>query len=131
MHYWKICFYNVIIFRRMLRRVFPINYDRERAEKAFEIILRNRHNELKQIAQDIGYPTTGEHWEEKILLFCLDIDKCFLDLSQVKVEDEAVHKCMTLMQIMSKHKNLNEVQKTQLLAYNVAEEFKKLYEEQE
>lgn len=119
----------MIIFRRVLKRVFPITYDRERAEKAFEIILRNRHNELKQIAQDIGYPTTGDHWEEKILLFCLDIDKCFLDLSEVKVIDDEVHKCMTLMQIMSKNKTLNEVQKIQLLAYNVAEEFKKLYEE--
>ncbi|NOJ29548.1 MAG: hypothetical protein DA328_05195 [Nitrososphaeraceae archaeon] len=114
-----------------MTRAFPIIYERDRAEKAFEIILRNRHNELKQIAQDIGYPTSGEHWQEKILLFCLDIDKCFLDLSEIKLEDADVHKCITLMQIMSKNKNLNEVQKTQLLAYNVAEEFKKLYEEQE
>jgi hypothetical protein len=113
-----------------LAKAFPVQYDRERANRAFEILLRTKGNELKQIAQDIGYPTSGQDWENKILLFCFDIDKCFNDLSLKEVEDGEVLKCMNLMRMIANHKTLNEVQKIQILAYNIAQDFKVLYEKQ-
>ncbi|HLN36061.1 MAG TPA: hypothetical protein VK250_12380 [Nitrososphaeraceae archaeon] len=114
----------------MLIKAFPISYDRKRAESAFKLLLRHRESELKQIAGDIGYPTSGEHWQEKILLFCLDIDKCFLDLSKEGIEDNEVFKCMNLMKVMAKNKTNIEIQKIQNLAYTISADFKSFYEKQ-
>lgn len=111
-------------------KAFPISYDRKRAESAFELLLRHRESELKQIAQDIGYPTSGSHWQEKILLFCLDIDKCFLELSKDAVGDDEVFKCRNLMRVMAKNKTNIEIQKVQNLAYTISADFKSFYEKQ-
>jgi hypothetical protein len=113
-----------------LAKAFPIQYDRKRAQKAFEILLSTRGQELKQIAMDIGYPATGEDWQEKVLLFCLDINSCYLNLSKDDMQEEQIHKCMTHMKIMAKNRPLIEQQKIQDLAFNLAEDFKSLYRRQ-
>jgi hypothetical protein len=113
-----------------LDSVLPISFDRNRADAAFELLLRHRESELKQIAQDIGYPITGENWQEKILVFCLDIDKCFLDLSHDSIQDDEVFKCMNLLKLMAKNRSHIEIQKIQNLAYTLAEDFKSFYERQ-
>jgi len=113
-----------------MAKAFPIQYDRKRAQKAFEILLSTRGQELKQIAIDIGYPATGADWQEKVLLFCLDINSCYLNLSKNGMEEQEIHKCMTLMKIMAKNRTLIEQQKIQDLAYNLAEDFKSLYRSQ-
>ena len=110
--------------------VLPASYEKDRAEAAFELLLRHRSSELKQIANDIGYPTSGENWQEKILIFCLDIDKCFLDLSQDTIKDHEVFKCMKLMKVLVKNRSNIEIQKVQNLAYTIAEDFKSFYERQ-
>lgn len=110
--------------------VFPASYEKDRAKAAFELLLRHRDSELKQIANDLGYPTSGENWQEKILVFCLDIDKCFLDLSHDTIQDHEVFKCMKLMKLLMKNKSNIEIQKVQNLAYTIAEDFKSFYERQ-
>lgn len=110
-------------------------YDPEPARRALEILLKNKVSEVKQIAEDIGCIATeyadDNDWQEKVIRFCLDVDVCFEDLSEVEIGDEQVHKCMNLMQIMSKHKTLNEAQKLQWLAYNTAQDFKLLYAQEQ
>jgi hypothetical protein len=93
-----------------------------------QTLVRNRSNEIKQIADNIAY-LAADGWEEKVVLFCLHIDMCFEDLTRTEVEDNEVHKCMNLMQRLAKNKSLNEVQKIQKLAYDIAQEFKLIYEE--
>jgi hypothetical protein len=105
------------------------SYDSKRAKTAMHILTRNRTNEIKQIADNIEYLASGEDWEENVVSFCLHIDMCFKDLTRAEVEDTEVHKCMNLMQRMAKDKSLNEVQKIQKLAYDLAQEFKLIYEE--
>jgi hypothetical protein len=114
-----------------MAKAFPVQYDRERARKAFDILLFTREPELKQLAIDIGYPTTETDWREKVLLFCLDVNSCFVDLSKDKMNEEEIHKCMTLMKFMAKNRPLIEMQKIQDLAYNIAEDFKSLYAKQD
>lgn len=103
-------------------------YDSKRAKIATHTLIRNRTNEIKQIAESIGYITPTDGWEKRVVLFCLHIDMCFEDLTRAEVEDMEVHKCMNLMQLMAKNKSLNEVQKIQKLAYDIAQEFKLIYE---
>jgi hypothetical protein len=112
-----------------MMQTLPQIYDPERARTALHILTRNRTNEIKQIAENIEYLALAENWEEKVVLFCLHIDMCFIDLTRVEVEDSEVHKCMNLMQQMAKNRSLNEVQKIQKLAYDIAQEFKLIYEE--
>lgn len=101
----------------------------ERAKTAVCTLTRNRTSEIKQIAENIEYLTLADGWEEKVVIFCLHIDTCFIDLTRTEVEDAEVHKCMNLMQQIAKNKSLNEVQKIQKLAYDIAQEFKLIYEE--
>lgn len=93
------------------------------------MLIRNRINEMKQIAESVGYLAPADGWEERVVLFCLHIDMCFEDLTRAEVEDKEVHKCMNLMQRIAKNKSLNEVQKIQKLAYELAQEFKLIYDE--
>jgi hypothetical protein len=106
------------------------SYDPELTSRALDILLKNKINEVKQIAEDIGYLATeytDNNWQEKVIQFCLEVYACFKDISKIQTEDEA-HKCMSLMQIMAYHKTLNEAQKLQWLAYNIAQDFRFLYE---
>lgn len=105
------------------------SYDTKRARTALHILIRNRSSEIKQIADNIEYIVSGEDWEERVVSFCLHIDMCFKDLTRAEVEETEVHKCMNLMKRIAKNKSLNEVQKIQKLAYDVAQEFKLIYEE--
>lgn len=109
-------------------QILPQPYDSEKAKNAIHILIRNRTSEIKQIAENIEY-LAADGGEEKVVLFCLHIDMCFEDLTRAEVEDTEVHKCMNLMQQIAKNKSLNEVQKIQKLAYDIAQEFKLIYEE--
>lgn len=92
-------------------------------------MLQNKAQEFKQLTDDLGYPTTREGWEETVLRFCMNVDLCFQDLSKIKIEDSEVQKCMISLQRMAKGKgSMNDVQKIQLLAYNIAQDFKSIYE---
>ncbi len=110
-------------------KALPLQYDRGKAQKAFDDLLLTREQELKQLANDISYPSSGSNWQEKVLLFCLDVDLCYIDMSK-NVMGDTEHKCMLLMQRMAKGRPLIELQKIQDLAYNIAEDFKSLYANQ-
>jgi hypothetical protein len=101
------------------------------SKEGFRDLTVYRESELKQLAIDIGYPTTGTDWQEKVLLFCLDVNSCFVDLSKDKMDEDEIHKCMTLIRFMTKNRPLIEMQKIQDLAYNIAEDFKSLYAKQD
>jgi hypothetical protein len=90
-----------------------------------------REQEMKQLGVDIKYPTSGSNWQEKVLLFCLDVNSCYIDMSRNTMDTHEILKCMTLMQLMAKNRQLIELQKIQDLAYNIAEDFKSLYLKQD
>lgn len=114
-----------------MTKAFPLQYDRAKAEKAFNELLMTREQEMKQLGVDIKYPTSGSNWQEKVLLFCLDVNSCYIDMSKNTMDTHEILKCMTLMQLMAKNRQLIELQKIQDLAYNIAEDFKSLYLKQD
>jgi hypothetical protein len=114
-----------------MTKAFPLQFDRTKAEKAFNELLLTREQEMKQLAMDIEYPHSGSYWQEKVLLFCLDVDSCYMDMSRNTMDHREMLKCMTLMQMMAKNRQLIELQKIQDLAYNIAEDFKSLYLKQD
>jgi len=113
-----------------MTKAFPLLYDRGKAQKAFDDLLLTRELEMKQLGNDIGYPSSGNDWQGKVLLFCLNVDSCFIDMSKDSMIDDKEHVCMLLMKRMAKGRTLIEQQKIQDLACNIAEDFKSLYARQ-
>jgi len=46
-------------------------------KKALELLLRNRSNEFKELAQALNF-TTSKNWEQILLQFTLQLNGCFV-----------------------------------------------------
>lgn len=106
------------------------NYDLKKAEKALKMLLIDRSNEFRELANGIGYPAHSKNWELIILNFCLDFSDCFKTWSDKGTPSDhmQVHKCNTMMrQIALGKPNMTEVTKLQNVAYRIAEDFKAIY----
>jgi hypothetical protein len=111
-------------------------YDPKKAKESLDMLLIDRGNEFKELANGMKIPTTSKNWEENILKFCLDFNVCFYDVI-TKVEgpndstDDShnkIHQCMTLIRQLARGKtNMIEITHMQNLAYTLAEEFKSIY----
>ena len=105
-------------------------YDTKKADKALKMLLIDRSNEFRELANGMGYPTHGKNWELVILNFCLDFSDCFKTWSDKNVPPDhlQVHKCNTMMrQIALGKPNMTEVTKLQNIAYGISEDFKAIY----
>ena len=109
------------------------NYDLKKAHKSLKMLLIDRSNEFRILANGIGYPTNTENWELIILNFCLDFIECFNAMSgEMNPDHNQIHKCMTLMRQMSRGKsNMTEVTHIENTAYLIAEDFKAIYKRME
>jgi len=106
------------------------NYDSSIAKKSLQMLLIDRSNEFRELAQGMGYPINTKDWETIILNFCLDFSDCFKAWTDKTAPSDhnSVHKCMTQMrQIAMGKTNMIEITKLQNLAYTLAEEFKSIY----
>jgi hypothetical protein len=111
-------------------------YEPKKARESLEMLLIDRGNEFKELANGMKIPTTSKNWEENILKFCLDFNVCFYDVI-TKVEGpndttednhNKIHQCMTLIRQLARGKtNMIEITHMQNLAYTLAEEFKSIY----
>lgn len=100
-----------------------------KSDKALKMLLADKSNEFRELANNIGYPTDAENWELVMLNFCLDFSQSFMiwaDLS-VPCDHNAVHKSMTQMRQLARGKtNMTEVTKLQNIAFRIAEDFKSI-----
>lgn len=100
-----------------------------KSDKALTMLLIDKSNEFREIANNIGYPTDSENWELVILNFCLDFSQSFMiwtDLS-MPCDHNAIHKSMTQMRQLARGKtNMTEVTKLQNIAFRIAEDFKSI-----
>ena len=111
------------------------DFEENRARKALDLLVRDRDNEFRELANATGFPRTTKGWEEVILKFCLDFDECFKALTEIKspydsdtADHNQIHKCMTLMrQIAKGKKTMNEISHIQNITYTIAQEFKSIY----
>jgi len=93
-------------------------------KKALELLLRNRGNEFKELAQALNFPTT-ENWEQIILQFSLQLNGCYVrwqDEGNTATKPE-VYKCFNLMRILSKNQKVTDVMKLLDTANKITEDF--------
>jgi len=104
-------------------------YDEKRVRETLNLLLRDRKNEFRELADTIGIPKTSEDWEVIILKFCLDFEECFKIWSDEEEPDALKNtKCMTIMREIAKgKKNISEVFHTENVAYTICKEFHEIY----
>jgi hypothetical protein len=112
------------------------NYEPKKARESLEMLLIDRRNEFKELANGMGIPTNSTNWEHIILKFCLDFNQCFKEvITTVEGTNDAnetthnkIHQCLTLLRQIARGKtNMIEVSHLQNLAYSLAEEYKTIY----
>jgi 5,10-methenyltetrahydromethanopterin hydrogenase len=104
--------------------------DEKIMQKSLELLLTDRNNEFKELANIIGIPKTASRWECIILKFCLDYRDCFVAWSEADkdLDHNMVHKSMTLIRQLAKgRKNMTELAHWENLAYTLAEEYSEVY----
>lgn len=105
------------------------DFDERRVRETLSLLLRDRKNEFKELAEAIGIPRTSEDWEVIILKFCLDFEDCY----KIWTDDEESNplkdrKCMTIMrQIAKGKKHIHEIIHLQDIAYTIQTEFHQTY----
>jgi hypothetical protein len=104
-------------------------YDEKRVRETLNLLLRDRKNEFRELADTIGIPKASEDWEVIILKFCLDFEECFKIWTD-KMEPDALKssKCMTIMRGIAKGKqNISEVFHIEDIAYTICKDFHETY----
>jgi len=105
------------------------DFDERRVRETLSLLLRDRKNEFKELAEAIGIPRTSEDWEVIILKFCLDFEDCY----KIWTDGEEPNplkdrKCMTIMrQIAKGKKHIHEIIHLQDIAYTIQTEFHQTY----
>ena len=98
--------------------------------KSLDLLLVDRNNEFRELADVIGIPKTTLGWEFIILKFCLDFRDCFVAWSKKdgELDHNTIHKSMTLIRQLAKGiKTMTELAHWENLAYTLAEEYSAVY----
>ena len=98
--------------------------------KALDLLLVDRNNEFRELADIIGIPRSSKGWEGIILKFCLDFRDCFVSWSEKDkdLDHNTVHKSMTLIRQLAKGRTtMTELAHWENLAYTLAEEYSAVY----
>lgn len=104
--------------------------DEKIMKKSLDLLLVDRNNEFRELADVIGIPKTTVGWEFIILKFCLDFRDCFVAWSKKdgELDHNAIHKSMTLIRQLAKgQKNMTELAHWENLTYTLAEEYSAVY----
>ena len=103
--------------------------DEKRVRETLNLMLRDRKNEFRELAESIGIPTTTDDWEVIILKFCLDFEDCFKIWSDTE-EPTSIknNKCMTIMREIARgRKHFTEVINLENIAQTIYTEFHQTY----
>ena len=106
-------------------------FDEKISKTALDMLLVDRKNEFRELADVIGIPRDVQGWETVILKFCLDLDDCFKDWSdeQWDLDHNTIHKSMTLIRQLAKGRStMNDLVHLLNIGYTLAQEFKAVYE---
>ncbi len=104
-------------------------YDPLRVRETLNLLLRDRKNEFRELAETMKIPQISEDWEVIILKFCLDFEDCFkIWIDSTEPDSLKNTKCMTIMRSISKgKKNISDVFHLQNIAYTICTEFHQTY----
>jgi len=113
----------------MSRLGLIVGYDEKIVRDALDLLLRDRRNEFRELAEVMKIPRTSEDWEVIILKFCLDFEDCFKTWTD-DAEPNTIKntKCMTIMREISRgKKHIHEIIHLQNIAYTIYIEFHQIY----
>ena len=104
-------------------------YDETKVRETLNVMLRDKRNEFRELAESIGIPVTTEDWEIIILKFCLDFEDCFKIWTDVEEPNSIKNtKCMTIMREIAKgKKSFSEIINLQNIAQTLYTEFHQTY----
>lgn len=104
-------------------------YNDKRARDALNLLLRDRQNEFRELAESLKIPRKSKDWEVIVLKFCLDFEDCFNTWTALKDPNtKTTSKCMTIMREIARgRKHLHEITHLQDIAYNLYKEFHQTY----
>ena len=104
-------------------------YNEKTVRESLDLLLRDRKNEFRELAESLKIPRTADDWEVIILKFCLDFEDCFRIWTDVEEPNSVKNnKCMTIMREISRgKKNLSEVIHLQNIAQTLYTEFHQIY----
>jgi hypothetical protein len=113
----------------MSRLGLIVGYDEKKVRDTLDLLLRDRKNEFRELAEVMKIPRTSEDWEVIILKFCLDFEECFkIWTDEDKPDPIKNRKCMTIMREISKgKKHIHEINHLQNIAYTIYIEFHQIY----
>ncbi len=111
-----------------------VGFEPARTEKALEMLLTDRKNEFRELAEPLFalVPASKgpiKNWEEFILNFCFEVDEAFKTWSGEKelIPNSALKALTILRQLSRDKKSMNQVTHLLNIAFNIAEEFKVIY----
>ena len=117
-------------WRKKMNRIKLIQgYDPNKTKETLRLVLRQRKNEFRELADALRIPTTSEEWEIIILKFCLDFEECFeIWTGREKIDYPKTFKCMTIMrEIAQGGKTVTEIAHIQTTANTIYHEFHNIY----
>ena len=112
---------------------YIVGYEIHRAKNALDILMVDRKNEFRELAEVIfgnaQKPTNPiKDWEEFILSFCLDVKSSFKCWSgQEKLPPLADKKALTILRQLCRNKSMIQLTHFLNIAYNLAEEYDTIY----
>ena len=111
-----------------------VGFEPVRTEKALEMLLNDRKNEFRELAEPLFalVPASKgpiKKWEEFILNFCFEVDEAFQTWAGEKelIPNSALKALNILRQLSRDKKSMNQVTHLLNIAFNIAEEFKVIY----
>lgn len=104
-------------------------YDENKVRETLNLLLRDRKNEFRELAESIGIPRTTDDWEVIILKFCLDFEDCFKMWTDAEEPNSIKNnKCMTIMREISRgKKHFSEIINLQNIVQTLYSEFHQTY----
>jgi len=104
-------------------------FEPKKTKETLELVLRQRKNEFRELADALKIPTNSPEWEIIILKFCLDFEECFeVWTGREKSDPTNTLKCMTIMrEIAQGGKTVTEIAHIQTTANTVYHEFHNIY----
>ena len=122
--------FNINYKKLIMDRISLIDgYDEKTVRESLNLLLRDRKNEFRELAESLRIPRTTDDWEVIILKFCLDFEDCFKIWTDTEEPNSIKNnKCMTIMREISRgKKSLSEVIHLQNIAQTLYSEFHQIY----
>ena len=104
----------------------------EKIQRSLEMLLIDRKNEFRELANMILPKTTNEpikNWEHFVMNFCLDVNEAFRTWSgEIPLNSNSPQKALTILRQLSRNKtSMNQLSHLLNISFDLAEQFNEIY----